>query len=87
MIDGIRWNASETRVDQGILVAGKPIPVACKVAKQDVRIDVDGRTMIDWNGDLDRLSFAADWAPVDGRKLFFGSTAHFKLTDIRLGPP
>lgn len=86
-IDGARWNANETRVDGPFHFPGRATHLDCTVTKQAIRMEVDGRTLIDWKGDFRRLSIQDDWAPIDGRKLFLGTETHFKFSNITLGPP
>ena len=86
-IDGARWNANETRLAGTFFAKGTPIPLVCTVTKQEVRMELDGRTLIRWKGDFERLTPQPDWVPADARKLFFGTMTLFKLSDITLGPP
>ena len=87
MIDGNRWNSNEARLGGGFLLVGVPAKIICTVTKQGVRMEKDGRTLIDWKGDLHRLSPQEHWAPVDARKLMLGSHTHCKFSNIKLGPP
>lgn len=86
-IDGNRWNANETRQGGPYLFPGRSATLACTVTRRGIRMEVDGRTVIDWTGDLKRLSLQEDWAPIDARKIFLGTETHFKFRDIKLGPP
>lgn len=87
MIDGVRWNANETVVSGARLKPGVASQIECTVSKDAIRMEIDGKTLIDWNGDIRRLSIPNDWSLPDARRLFIGSTSHVKLRNIKLGPP
>lgn len=86
-IDGLRWFENETRVPGRFFTPGQPVDVQCTVTRNSIRFELDGRTWIDWTGDFHRLSAPTDWILPDARCLFIGAVSHFKLSDIKLGPP
>ena len=85
-IDGRRFNDGETR-SASLLKPGIPARIDCTVTKSGVRAEVDGKTVVDWRGDVRRLSIPGEWAMADSRRLFLGSTCHLKIRDLKLGPP
>lgn len=88
MLDGKRAHENETTFELPPLKMGVPIRIACTVTKEGIRTEVDGKTVIDWRGDRNRLSIPGDWSIADGRHLYLGSvhgTAIFR--DFKLGPP
>ncbi|MDB5347213.1 MAG: type fimbrial assembly protein PilB [Schlesneria sp.] len=87
MIDGRRWNENGTRLEVPFCRPGVPAQVDFTVTKQGVRMEVDGKTFIDWQGDFWRLSSPDEWATADHRKLFIATKSHFQFSDIKLGPP
>jgi hypothetical protein len=87
MIDGRRWNENATRLEVPFCGPGVPAQVDFTVTKRGVRMDVDGKTFIDWQGDFRRLSMPDEWATADSRKLFIATKSHFQFSDIKLGPP
>ena len=87
MIDGRRFDNNEARLAGPLLKPGIPTRIACTVTKTGIRMDADGKTLIDWRGDVRRLSVPGDWALPDGRRLYLGSIGHLKFRDIKLGPP
>ncbi len=86
-IDGARWDGSETRVPGLFFVPGTPVTLSTTVTRNSIRLDLDGRTLINWKGDFRRLTVQDDWAPIDGRKLFIETRYHFKIRDLQIGPP
>ncbi|MDB5346795.1 MAG: hypothetical protein JWP89_5172 [Schlesneria sp.] len=86
-IDGRRWENNESRLNGPVLTPDKPVQFAFTVTKDAIRVDLDGRTMIDWRGDSRRLVMPDEWSLADGRRLYLGALRHFKFKDIKLGPP
>ena len=87
MVDGKRWNANETRRTGPLIKPGVPTRIDCTTTRSGIRVDCDGKTWIDWRGDIRRLSIPADWAQPDGRRLFLGGSDRIKFREISLGPP
>lgn len=87
MIDGRRWENNETSLRGPLLKPGVPVQIACTVTKSSIRMDADGKTLIDWRGDVRRLSLPSEWTLPDGRRLFLGTNHHLKFRDLKLGPP
>ena len=86
-IDGARWDGNETSVRGQIFVPGTSAKFSTTVTKNEIRVDLDDRTLIHWKGDFRRLTVQDDWAPIDGRKLFIATWNHVKFRDLQLGPP
>jgi len=87
MIDGRRWNNNETRLQGPLLNPGVPVRIAYTVTKSGIRMEADGRLVINWRGDPRRLSLPAEWAFPDGRRLYLGAVRHLKFRDLKIGPP
>ncbi|HEY4260470.1 MAG TPA: hypothetical protein VGM98_09925, partial [Schlesneria sp.] len=77
MIDGRRWNENGARLEVPFCRSGIPAQVDFTVTKQGIRLEVEGKTLIDWQGDFWRLSMPDEWATVDSRKLFIATKSHF----------
>ena len=86
-IDGARWDNNETSVRGPFFTPGTPVKLSTTVTRNGIRLDLDGRTLINWKGDFRRLTVQDDWAPIDGRKLFIETRHHFKFSHLQLGPP
>ncbi|MBS0202517.1 MAG: NPCBM/NEW2 domain-containing protein [Planctomycetes bacterium] len=87
MIDGRPFDKNESRLAVPLLKPGVPTRIACTVTGTGIRMDADGKTLIDWRGDIRRLSLPGDWALPDARRFYLGSISHLKFRDIKLGPP
>ena len=70
-LDGRRWHANDTRRSGSFIKPGVPSHFDCTVTRNGIRMELDGRTLIDWRGESWRLSVPGDWAiadaPVDDR--------------------
>lgn len=86
-IDGRRWNENESRRSGSFLKPGVASRIDCTVTKGQIRCDFDGRTLIDWRGEPNRLSIPGDWFLADARRLTLGSHHHIRFKDLKLGPP
>jgi len=75
-----------TKLSGAMLKPGIPSRIACTILKSGIRVEIDGRTVIDWQGDVHRLSMRGEWALADGRRLFLGTKGHMEFRDIQLGP-
>lgn len=87
LIDGRRFQHTSSRRTGTYLKPGVPAKMDCTVTKAGIRMEIDGRTLIDWRGEPWRVSTTGDWIPADARKLSMGTKCHFKLRDIKIGPP
>ena len=88
MLDRLRrWDSNETRLLDPIFKPGQRVQLNLTVTAKGIRIDADGKTLIDWRGDPQRLSMPGDWSLPDARRLSISSLHHFKFRDIKLGPP
>lgn len=87
MIDGQRWNYNESRRSGSYLKNGVPAQLECTVTKKGIRCDIDGRTLVEWHGDSNRLSRPGDWVLSDSRRLSLSTGTHIRFRDIKIGPP
>jgi hypothetical protein len=86
-IDGRRWNANESRRSGSYLKKGTSARIDCTVTKGRIRCEIDGRTLVDWQGDPSQLSVPSDWVLADARRLYLGAAQHLRFRDIKIGPP
>ncbi len=87
MIDGQRWNYNEARRSGSYLKKGVPAQLECTVTKKGIRCEIDGRTLVEWQGESSRLSRPGDWALPDARRLSLSTHHHLRFRDIKIGPP
>lgn len=65
--------ANPTRFAADLFARGRPATVVVTVTAGAVRVDVDGRTRIDWRGDPGSLSLSEYWATPHAERLFLGA--------------
>jgi hypothetical protein len=87
MIDGRRWNANESRRSGSYLKKGTSARIDCTVTKGRIRCEIEGRTLVDWQGDPSQLSLPSDWFLPDARRLSLGTHQNLRFRDIKIGPP
>ena len=66
------------------LTTGREWSLTCSVAPNQIRVLLDGQPLIDYQGDMNRLTMPKEWSVPDGRSLFLGARPG-KLFDLRLG--
>ena len=71
-IDGKVSQGNETTHRGWRFVNGKPTTIVCKVRKSGVAVTCDGRQIIDWRGEADRLSIVGGWKVPDEGQFFLG---------------
>jgi hypothetical protein len=84
MIDGQRWNYNEARRSGSYLKKGVPAQLECTVTKKGIRCEIDGRTLVEWQGESSRLSRPGDWALPDARRLSLSTHHHLRFRDIKI---
>ncbi len=80
-------NANETTYSGQLFVPGVESTIDCLVRKQGIRVDFDGRTIIDWKGDRQRL--ASGWTARAGapkRNVYIGTHCNFRIKKLELLP-
>jgi hypothetical protein len=76
-IEGKPHDANETTFNGQLFISGIESTIDCVVRKESIRIDFDGRTIIDWNGDPRKLTSGWSKAGAPKRNLYFGT--HHRL--------
>ncbi len=72
-VDGRNVQTNPTRSDGPVFRRGRPALVVCTVRADGVKVEVDGRTLVDWRGDPARLSLSDYWATPNAEVLFLGA--------------
>jgi len=56
-----------------ILVAGRPNQIVCTVTDGRVEVSCNGKRVVNWSGDFQRLLAGPDWEPTNLHQLYIGS--------------
>lgn len=72
-VDGANVATNPTRVEGDVFVRGRPAEIVCTVLPERVRVTVDGRPWIAWEGSADRLSLGDYWQTPRAEALFLGA--------------
>jgi hypothetical protein len=84
VLDGHPSPIDETAYRKRIFADEKPRKVVCSVRKAAVSLLIDGKTILDWRGDLKRLSNHSAWHIPDKSTLFIGSWTSYRITKMEL---
>lgn len=70
-----------------VFVKGRPAQVICSVRKSGVRVQVDGRSVIDWSGDPSQLSLGEYWQTPHKESLFLGAyDCRYRVSRLTVTP-
>lgn len=83
LVDGKQWVGSNERVFDDDL----PHRLTYRIRKSGVRLIVDGKTLIDWTGDLSRLSLAEDVGQPRSLVLYTQRPFHFDRLELSFQQP
>jgi len=72
-VDGRNVADNPTRVTGDLFLTRRPAAIVCTVLPGRVRVTVDGRDVIDWQGDPRRLSLSDYWRTPRDEALFLGA--------------
>lgn len=72
MIDGKQSSANETTHPGIVLPPGRQVTTLVTVRKGAIRVEVDGKAVVDWKGEFSRLATNPIWRIPVGRALFVG---------------
>lgn len=91
MVDGRMFNANETTHAGGVYPGTSGTSAAstvfvCTVLKSRVKVTVDGKPIIDWQGDPRRLSLFNVWPVRNRRRLFVGAHSTHLIRKLELAP-
>ena len=74
LLDGRSAGINEAKARGGIFPQDQQVTITCEVRKSGILVRSGDSKIIDWQGDLKRLSLAAEWPVEDTSALFLGST-------------
>ncbi len=85
-IDGAEQNQTTLTSAQLLLIPRKPMEIICQVRRNGIAATLDGKSIISWKGDADRLSLAERWRVPDQKALFLLSDSVFRISVLELTP-
>lgn len=85
-IDGKVPRDNGTAVRNEPLKVDVPAEVLVQVRKNGIRVERDGRPLIDWTGSADRLSLHAKWNDQGPPRFFLGAQGDFIIQELSLEP-
>lgn len=78
-------NLSTVRRD--VLIANRPSQIVCTVLKNSVTVACDGHELLNWQGDLKRLSLSDYWKTPNETTLFLGAyDCRYRFSRVTLTP-
>lgn len=86
MIDGKEGQSVETSYRKAVFTPGKSNTIRVSVVDGGITVDVDGKQILAWAGDLKRFSTFSVWNVPDKETLFVGSQSAFLIRTMRLFP-
>ena len=87
LVNYAHWSHGPTNRPGPFFKPGVPVKVDCTVTKAGVRVELDGRTMVDWRGEPRQLNPNGEGMPADARRLCLDSQTRVKIRDLKLRPP
>jgi hypothetical protein len=87
VLEGRRWLHSITRIPGIRLKGGPEHEVRITVLKRRIALDIDGRRLLDWAGDFQRLSAPGEWVGHRPRGLSICTNFDYTIKAARLEPP
>jgi hypothetical protein len=86
-VDRLPYDANDTTRRKQIFFSGLAASIVCQVRKDQVRVLIDDKPLIEWKSDLSRLSHPPEWGDPADRRPFLGSYfALFRITRMSLQP-
>lgn len=86
-LDDRSWRDNETTLPGFHTKINRPFQLDATVRKDGVEVRIDGRLVLDWQGDWSRLKRNDYWSLVGPQQLFLGAESKYVFTRIRIGPP
>ena len=87
LVDGEDPDKNGTEVRIPMFPDTRPRTIVCSVRKNRVRVTVDGKMLIDWQGLASRLSLDKDWSVPEKRALFLGGdNTVYRFHEVTLLP-
>jgi len=86
LIDGKRIAENETKHQGSLLTNGKPSTVVCSIRKTGVAVQVDGKRIVHWKGDIRRTSLVSGNKGSRSDTLLIGGRSWFRIIQMDLVP-
>lgn len=84
-IDGKSIDVNETRHEASLFADGQPKAISITVRKNGVQMVCDGRTLVDWTGDVSRLG-RPDKLPYEDRAYLGDWYSRYRITKLEVTP-
>lgn len=80
------YHENATTFQGDLFIDGVESTIDCTVGKEGIRVDFDGRTIINWHGDLKQL--APTWSQFGApkRALWIGTHCNYRIKKMELVP-
>lgn len=86
-VDGKNVGANSTTTRTPLFKRGRPSEIIAVVRQDSVEVSVDGRTIVTWRGDADRLSLSDYWQTPTDNALFVGAyDCRYRISRLTLEP-
>jgi serine/threonine protein kinase len=86
-VDGPYPLGNETALKTAVFTTAEPLTMLITVRKSHITVACNGRLLIDWKGDIDRLGLPVMWEVPARDQLFIGSfKSRFRISKMRLVP-
>lgn len=86
MLDGKSWNQNSSTRRVSVFTDGVPAEVVCTVRESGLSVQVDGREVLEWKGDYNRLSMYRAWEVPNKQQLFLGTDCNYVISQLTLSP-
>jgi hypothetical protein len=86
-VDGKNVNNNATTISAALMKKNQLSQIICTVRKGSVRVSVDGREIIAWQGDAAELSLSDYWKTPSDQALFLGAyDCRYRFYRVSLTP-
>ncbi len=86
-LDGKRINENEAARRGNLFVAGQDAKITCVVRKDGISCQFDDKNVIDWHGDLKRLSLPQGFVVPDRQALFIATIgSEYEIRELSIAP-
>ncbi len=78
--------ANETKFGP-VLVPDEPNQIVCTVIPGQIEVTCNGKRVVNWKGDFNRLLAGPDWEPPNKRQLYLGTNGtSYRISNLELQP-
>lgn len=86
-IDDRNWDNNSTTLRTPLTRVGTPFELDVIVRHNNIEVRIDGKTIVDWQGEFYRLRRHPHWNIAGSGKLFLSAESQYVFTKLELGPP